>query len=195
MWLTCCPAPCAPLVRVCAAVFLHNRFAGGGTLPPKQRSRFEPARVSIAQAMGVVRVVERPVYIAADLHSNFGHNALDSVFPLMANLLRLRASLADAERGSGGERDGGERDGGPPLSRELAARLPDPATGNFTFLLYDSPVFTGKPKWHLGAKERAWTSTFAGSAGRLTAAGGGLPGWLRAAGRMGRCRPHGAVRG
>jgi hypothetical protein len=124
------------------ATFLHNRFADGSTTGTGARSKFTPRRLDPSEADSVTRVVEAPLYIGADIHSNIGHLMLDSVFPSVISMLRLRASHGVNHS-----------------VRSQQKWLPDPVTGNFTFLLYDSPSYVN---WHRGKKERAWTSTLSG---------------------------------
>ena len=76
------------------ATFLHNRFADGDTTGKNQRSYFAPQIAPTALAKGVTRVVESPLYIGADVHSNIAHLMLDSVFPSTISLLRLQATAA-----------------------------------------------------------------------------------------------------
>ena len=98
-----------------------------------------------ARAAQTTRIVEAPLYIAADLHSNIAHLMLDSVWPAIANLARLHHAAAS------GEQSGASR---------FAASLPDTTTGSFAFLLTDSP---GAPDyWHRGKKERKWTAQLSG---------------------------------
>ena len=123
------------------ATYLHNRFAPGSVLPRSLRSRFELGAVPRAAAANVTRLIAAPLYIQADLHSNVGHNMLDSIFPAVANLLRLEASRREG--------DGGRGHGG---------WLPRAVTGNYTLLLVD----TGG-SWHRGAKERAFADAVSGN--------------------------------
>ena len=74
--------------------FLHNRFAGSDTTGENSHSYFTPKPAPLSAALRVTGVIETPVYIGADLHSNQGHLMMDSTFPLAVSLLRLRASLA-----------------------------------------------------------------------------------------------------
>lgn len=125
------------------ATFLHNRFADGDTTGKGSHSYFSPAAKRPEEAAQVTKVIESPLYIGADVHSNIAHLMLDSVFPSIISLLRLQAAHASGT-GTGSARN---------------LTLPDAVTGAFTFLLYDSPRYTN---FHRGKKERAWTSQLAG---------------------------------
>ena len=144
------------------ATFLHNRFSGGDTTGAKSRSYFAPESAPLAAALNVTRVVESPLYIGADVHSNVAHLMLDSVFPSVISLLRLHAGLAE-ERQRFEQRVANENTAAVSSRRPPAKpgnfSLPDAVSGLFTFLLYDSP---GYANWHRGKKERTWTSTLAG---------------------------------
>lgn len=104
------------------ATYLHNRYAPGGTIPPHLHSLLQMRSASRASAANVTKVIKSPLYIGADLHGNVGHLMLDSVFPLLPNLLRLRASLQAA--GSAEAHELHERVGAPPL---LLSHWPAPA--------------------------------------------------------------------
>ena len=139
-------APAGPASR---GTFLHNRFVGGGVLGEPSHSYFSPPTLPPAAARGVSRVVESPIYLGADLHPNQAHLMLDSVFPSVLALLRLRASL----RATG--------------DAELEAfSLPD-ALGDFTFLLLDPwGGHDGRhPQWHRGSTERTWAHSVVGGHG------------------------------
>ena len=129
------------------ATFLHNRFSAGDTTGEGSHSLFAPKLAPVSAGANVTRVVEAPVYIGADVHSNIGHLMLDSVFPSVLSLLRLHASLGATHRAEAS-------------SPSHHRWLPDAVSGNFTFLLYDSPLYTG---WHRGKKERTWTATLSGN--------------------------------
>ena len=118
--------------------FLHNRFSDGSQTGTGRRGYFAPEVGSPDLAARVTKVIESPVYIGADIHSNIAHLMLDSVFPSVISLLRLNAKALGAHRN---------------------ISLPDAVTGSFTFLVYDAP---GLNNWHRGRKERTWTEQLAG---------------------------------
>lgn len=127
------------------ATYLHNRFQGSDTTGANSHSRFTTKSAPLSAAAGVTRVVEAPLYIGADVHSNIAHRMLDSVFPLTIALLTLKAGVTRKQQ--------------PALASDFST-LPDPVKGNFTFLLYDSPSYT---HFHRRSKERGWTAQLAGN--------------------------------
>ena len=133
------------------ATFLHNRFSGGDTTGRNSRSYFAPGIAPTSAARDVTKVIQTPVYIGADVHSNIAHLMLDSVFPSIISLLLLQASIGGGN-GAGDSSTAAASAGWP---------LPNAINGNFTFLLYDPPQCC--PGWHRDKKERAWTSQLAGS--------------------------------
>lgn len=125
------------------ATFLHNRFQGSDTTGKNSHSRLNVVSAPLTAALGVTRVIDAPLYIGADVHSNIAHRMLDSVFPLMAALLTLKAGIARS----------------PAAVASDFGTLPDAVRGNFTFLLYDAPKYTA---FHRHTKERTWTAQLAG---------------------------------
>ena len=128
--------------------YLHNRFRGGAVLGEKSRGLFNPKTAPPAMAAGIRHVVDTALYIGSDLHKNHAHLMLDSVFPAVAALVRLQASLRTS-------------------SQSDQFQLPEPVDGNFTFLLLDpwGGPDGNRPQWHRGQNERAWTSQLAGGHG------------------------------
>lgn len=163
--------------------YLHNRFTDAGRYTGSKKSYFAPAVASekeLAQLGRVTRVVEDNLFLAADLHSNIGHNMLDAVFPIYAAGIRIRGA---AEASLAGLRPKGAR-------RTLAARalaaVPDLSESSSMatrghMLLYDEPHYlsqgAGRPNngaafkresqrkwahWHRGTEERQWTEAVFG---------------------------------
>jgi hypothetical protein len=57
------------------ATFLHNRFMPGGTTGHGSHSLFAPAHAPLRAGVNVTRVVEMPLFLGADVHSNIGAHA------------------------------------------------------------------------------------------------------------------------
>ena len=117
--------------------FLHNRFYGGPFTGEKSHSMWTPTRAPSSAAANVTRIITEPVFLAADLHSNPAHNQLDSVYPAMVALLRLRNAMPDSN----------------------SIRLPHPINDSISFLLLDSPTYT---HFHRRTRERTWATTAMG---------------------------------
>ena len=130
--------------------YLHNRFITssphsavyGGNFP--SFSMWAPRLARPRDVTNVTAVLDSPVYLAADLHSNPAHNMFDSVYPSIVALLRLAHSMPSALR--------------------ARLQLPHPMDGDFTFLLVDSPLRNVPFPWHRGRRERAWAEVLAGRA-------------------------------
>ena len=80
------------------STYLSNRFGEGGVLTWGSHTRFTPVATPVDTPPGSqprrtanplrtipiklpTRVVEQPIFLGGDLHSNPGHNYLDMVFP------------------------------------------------------------------------------------------------------------------
>ena len=142
----------APEQRREDGVYLHNRFSSGEHLRGTF-SHWSPTRGKPFMALGVHRVVEMPMYLAADLHANAGHNMLDSIFPFVPAVLRLRAVLKKALSSTA---VAAMLDALPDLENEG-----DPtAARKFIFFLFDPPFCC--PGYHRGSRERLFAEAVAG---------------------------------
>ena len=131
-------------------MYLSSTFVtskSGGLSDP--HSRWRPSAGHPSLLANVRRVIDTPLAIGTDLHSNPGHNQLDCVFPTFAALLRLRAA-ADAAATSSPAAAAAAR----ALSNSSSSPSNSPATA-FAFLLFGG-------SYHRGTRERAFATNVGG---------------------------------
>ena len=138
--------------------YLHNRFKTNGVLTGQGGfSRWMPTKAPLSTAAGVTHVIESSIFLMSDLHSNFGHNMLDAVFPPFAAVHRIRIAAAAAATTSA-------------AAQLVLSHVPD-LTNNETsggiFLVADPASGPAGIGWHRGKEERSWCQSVWGTVADL----------------------------
>ena len=141
-----------------------QRYAAAGLQGDLNGERFAPQVVPLSSVNRVRWCVTTPLFIGSTLHWNFGHNALDLVFPAVAAIARLRHAASSARRGS--------------AQNSTLRALSEPGSAEPFIFLESEPQGPG-PYMARYRQLQEWTGRLAGSHMSLDALAAACPeGWV-----------------